>query len=194
MPRQIARIKITLKGVKPPIWRRVDVPLEIDLRQLHFMIQDAMPWTCSHEYQFMIGSVDYGDPQPDVDITPMLDASAMKLADMVDRDLKRFDYVYDFGDWWEHRIQVESVLDAEPGTKYPRLIGGKRRAPPEDIGGALSYQEMMAVSSDPKASKRENALDQHGLDGDPEEFNMDEIQTCLDKETAKSLHEIFRDM
>lgn len=193
MSSRIARIKITLKGVKPPIWRRVDAPLEIDLRQLHFIIQDAMPWSCSHHYQFTIHGADFGDPYPDMDTTPMHDASSLKLANLVEESVDRFDYVYDFGDWWEHRIQVEKVLDAERGTKYPKLIGGRRQSPPEDIGGASIYQQMTGKPSNSKSSKRGKSLGHPGGDLDTEEFDMAEIQKVMDKETAKSLHKIFHE-
>lgn len=42
-------------------------------------------------------------------------------------------YEYDFGDGWDHTIEVEKVL---PETlSAPRCIGGRRACPPEDCGG-----------------------------------------------------------
>ncbi len=38
----VARLKITLKHVKPTVWRRIEVPLALRLDRLHFVIQRAM--------------------------------------------------------------------------------------------------------------------------------------------------------
>jgi hypothetical protein len=39
------------------------------------------------------------------------------------------------GDSWEHRIQIEKQLGADPGVSYPRFVDGAMRCPPEDVGG-----------------------------------------------------------
>jgi hypothetical protein len=35
-------------------------------------------------------------------------------------------YVYDFGDWVEHTIEVQAVVPPEPGVEYPREVEGRR--------------------------------------------------------------------
>jgi Plasmid pRiA4b ORF-3-like protein len=47
----IARLKITLDGVKPAVLRGVEVPFDIRLDRLHLTIQAAMGWTNSHLYE-----------------------------------------------------------------------------------------------------------------------------------------------
>ena len=51
---RIYELRITLKGSKPPIWRRVAVPADIKLGTLHEVIQIAMGWTDSHLHQFIL--------------------------------------------------------------------------------------------------------------------------------------------
>jgi hypothetical protein len=49
------------------------------------------------------------------------DGAELKVAEL---DLKPGDqlkYVYDFGDWIEHRLTLEAITEPEPGTTYPRL-------------------------------------------------------------------------
>jgi hypothetical protein len=48
---------------------------------------------------------------------------------------KKLVYLYDFGDGWEHTINVERLTDPEPGVLYPRLVKVSGRCPPEDCGG-----------------------------------------------------------
>ena len=59
---KLYQFKITLKGIKPAIWRRIQVK-DCTLDKLHEHIQTAMGWTNSHLHQFEIGGVRYGDPE-----------------------------------------------------------------------------------------------------------------------------------
>ncbi len=63
---RIYRLKITLRGTTPPVWRRILVPGDITLDQLHRVFQIVMGWTDSHLHQFHVGDVRYGDPTVDV--------------------------------------------------------------------------------------------------------------------------------
>ena len=58
-----------------------------------------------------------------------------KIADYFSMENRTADYVYDFGDNWEHKIQLEKILPREKDIKYPICIKGKRACPPEDCGG-----------------------------------------------------------
>ncbi|MEU0564991.1 plasmid pRiA4b ORF-3 family protein [Nonomuraea sp. NPDC005983] len=48
----IYQLKVTLRGVHPPIWRRVHVPSTATLEQLHEVIQVAMGWEQHHLHVF----------------------------------------------------------------------------------------------------------------------------------------------
>ena len=56
------QLKVTLKGSKPPIWRRMQVTSDTTLVKLHRILQRVMGWEGSHLYQFVIGGIAYGDP------------------------------------------------------------------------------------------------------------------------------------
>ena len=92
-------------------------------------------------------------------------------------------YVYDFGDDWRHKIQVEDIGAAEPGSTYPRCLTGKRAAPPEDCGGLWGYAELIEILADPAHPEFEDRLDWLGLysadESDPAEFSVDEINDKL---------------
>jgi pRiA4b ORF-3-like protein len=59
----VCQIKVTLKGSKPPIWRRMQVTSATTLAQLHRMLQRVMGWEGYHLYRFMVGGMEYGDPR-----------------------------------------------------------------------------------------------------------------------------------
>ena len=62
-------------------------------------------------------------------------ASKLKLSQNAAAGGKKFRYTYDFGDNWDHIIQIEKVLEADPKARYPRCVKGSRACPPEDCGG-----------------------------------------------------------
>jgi hypothetical protein len=54
-----------------------------------------------------------------------------------------FEYVYDFGDYWQHDLVLESILPPSPDTLYPRCVAGERSCPPEGVGGAGGYTDYL---------------------------------------------------
>src|SRR5437762_13830600 len=105
---RIYQMTVTLKGIRPPIWRRVQVPGTLPLARLHEVIQTVFGWTDSHLHQFVVADKTYG--QPDDFDQPVEDESGITLARAIGTRTKRFLYVYDFGDNWEHEIIVEKII------------------------------------------------------------------------------------
>ena len=60
----IYQIKVTLLGTKPPIWRRLLVPADVTLAQLHNVLQIAMGWEDGHMHEFRVGQRRFGQPEP----------------------------------------------------------------------------------------------------------------------------------
>jgi Plasmid pRiA4b ORF-3-like protein len=146
---QLFQLKLTLKGTKPPIWRRVLVDASSTLDQLHEVIQAAFGWWNYHLYEFEFGRTRYGIPDPDLDWgPPARDARTARL-DQVAGAGSSFTYTYDFGDNWEHKVTVEKVFDASPVPSLPACIDGRRAGPPEDCGGVWGYEELLAILADP---------------------------------------------
>jgi hypothetical protein len=172
----VFQFKITLKEIKPPIWRRIQTK-DCTLDKLHEHIQTAMGWTNSHLHQFKIGDDIYGDPElllegfeDDPEIVNSLDT---RVSEVVPADGKRFrfDYEYDFGDGWEHEIVFEGCLRAEKGVRYPVCVEGARACPPEDVGGPHGYAEYLATLSDPDHEEWEESSDWRGPCR-PEKFDV----------------------
>lgn len=176
--KQVYRIKITLQGSKPPIWRRVEVPADIRLSALHEVLQDVMGWEGEHLHQFMIGRECYGGEmladQGDVE-----DEDEVKLNTLIKKEKEKFLYEYDFGDSWEHRLEVERILPADPDVHYPRCVAGKRACPPEDCGGVWGYAELLEAIRDPAHPEHEDMLEWVGGEFDPEEFNLEAVNELL---------------
>jgi len=130
----VYQLKVTLLGTRPPIWRRIVVPGNLNFERLHYVIQDAMGWDDCHLHVFEVGGVEIGPPGrarfPYGELVP---PEKQYTLDRVARSHARFTYVYDFGDSWTHEIAVEEVTIGE--CLAPRCVAGERACPPEDCGG-----------------------------------------------------------
>ena len=144
----VFRLKITLLGSKPPIWRRVRVPSTIRLAGLHRVIQAVMPWSDIHFHHFERAGVCYGRQDPEHAGAVLLDEAEMPLAAMLRQPRDWLDYTYDFADEWKHRIVLEAS-DADPAIRRPQCIAGRRACPPEEIGGLTGYEDALAILAQP---------------------------------------------
>jgi len=176
--KDIYQIKVTLLGSKPPIWRRVQVPADVSLLTLHNIVQNAMGWENGHLHQFIIGGTYYGDEML-LDEGDVEDEAKFKLNKVVKRPKEKFIYEYDFGDGWEHQLEVEKILPAEPDVRYPRCVAGKRACPPEDCGGVWGYASLLEAIGDPDHPEHEDMSEWVGDDFDPEKFDLDGVNKIL---------------
>jgi hypothetical protein len=173
---RIYQLKITLKDVKPPVWRRVLVP-DCPLTKLHDVIQVVMGWHDCHLYEFGVGGQRYTDPRG-MDDLGMEDAARVRLSQVAPREKAKFRYTYDFGDDWRHEILVEKVLPREADKAYPACIDGKRACPPEDVGGPWGYVEFVEAIGDPAHERHEEFVDWRG-EFDPEAFDPEAVNKRL---------------
>ena len=181
---QVYQFKITLKGTKPPIWRRILVPETYTFWDLHVAIQDAMGWEDYHLHEFTLLSpktgrkVKIGIPSDeDVDYGwEVLAEWNQKIAHYFSLDNSKADYVYDFGDGWEHSIKLEKILPRETGVAYPRCIDGRGACPPEDCGGIGGYAEFLEAIGDPANELHEDMLDWVGGSFDPDDFDPNDVE------------------
>ena len=178
--KSIYQIKISLIGVKPPIWRTVLVPSNLGLGPFHGVIQVAMGWTDSHLHQFIANQVFYGIPDDDFELE-MEDETKYKLSQLLKKEKDTITYEYDFGDSWEHKILLEKIFPFDTKTVLPVCIKGKRACPPEDCGGIWGYEELLETISNPKHPDHEDMLKWLGGELDPEEFDLEEINGDLAK-------------
>lgn len=176
------RLKVTLKGSRPPIWRRIEVPGHITLAKLHQVLQVAMGWTDSHLHQFIIGKTYYGTPDPDFDLFGDTENECnFKLQQVAPREKMKFRYEYDFGDGWEHEILVEKVFPLTEERRHPVCLKGVKACPPEDIGGLWGYYDFLEIMEDTKHPEHEEMLEWLGDTFDPDRFDLEEVNQRLKK-------------
>ncbi len=177
-PGKIYQLKVTLKGITPPIWRRLLIRSDTNLEQLHEVLQTTMGWLGGHLHQFVADDVQYGVPNDEWGVE-VQDERRVTLADVAPTAGDRLLYEYDFGDGWEHDLLVEKVLEPEPGATYPVCLKGRRACPPEDVGGIWGYAEFLQILTDPDHPEYEERLEWIGGEFDPEEFDVEDVNAAL---------------
>jgi hypothetical protein len=190
---KILELDITLSASKPKIWRRVLVPADLTFHELHYVIQFSMGWTNSHLHQFIVGRHDRCigmsfDDEFDDDME-MEDGRKVNISELLNAPKDKIKYEYDFGDGWEHIIEVKKVLQPEAGKKYPIVTGGAMACPPEDCGGIWGYANLVETTKKKDTDEYEEMLEWLGEEFDPADFNMESINKEFFKNFKKEVKE-----
>ena len=172
------QLKVTLRGSRPAIWRRVTVSSEVTLYELHRILQVVMGWMDSHPHEFERGRTLYGQSDPEFGVRRISERK-IRLQDVLRKPRDRMRYQYDFGDSWEHDVLLEAVLPAGTEAQPPRVLDGKGACPPEDVGGIWGYAEFLEAIRDPQHPEHQSMLDWCGGAFDPDAFDAAEINLVL---------------
>jgi hypothetical protein len=180
---EIVQLKIVLDGSNPPIWRQVLVSNHITFFELHHIIQIAMGWQNYHAFQFRCMEQEIGDTKNDFydeEDSPLLEVRETKLNQFELQPELVIDYIYDFGDGWEHTLVVEALLPRNPKSSYPTCIAGEMRCPLEDSGGLYGYYETLDIFANPKHPEYEDVVEWIGNKRfDPKKFDPKKVNKEL---------------
>lgn len=198
----VLQLKIDLQEARPPIWRRVLAPPSFTLGDLHYLIQDAMGWTNSHMHEFVVGGewtpngvwdgTRYRDARfDDGDEDEGKDENGTTLKEVLQKPGDFLAYIYDFGDNWMHRVELEEILDKAPRNRHvPCCTGGERACPPDDCGGIWGYEELLAILANPKHEDYEDMKEWiEGMVGesfDPDAFNIAAANRAIQKNMTRT--------
>jgi hypothetical protein len=178
---KLYQLKITLRGSRPSIWRRIVVRADMRLDRLHRVIYTSTGWTNSHLHQYLQGQAYYGDPGLEGGDCGdgMLPEKEYTLADLVTEAGEEFIYEYDFGDGWEHDVLVEKVLPPDAVFKHPVCLSGANACPPEDCGGIDGYHDFLEALADPEHEDHEQMKGWIGRKWDASRFDLGKTNTAL---------------
>ena len=181
--KSVYQFKITLKNIKPTVWRRIQVPDNYTFYDLHVAIQDAMGWSDYHLHEFRVMDPKYGEEIAigipdnegfaDEEIVPGWKKLICKY--FSEKFYNTCSYYYDFGDGWKHEVKLEKILPASPGFYYPFCVDAERACPPEDCGGTPGYENFLQIINNPQHEEHQEMLDWVGGEFDPEKFNPQEV-------------------
>ncbi len=180
---QMYQLKVTLRGIRPPIWRRIQVSGETTLGELHDVLQIVMGWENYHLHAFTANGTQYGSPDPEWELD-MEDEDDVTVAQVLSAPPAKISYEYDFGDSWEHVVALEKIIPPDLDTHYPYCLKGKRACPPEDCGGPWGYESLLRAMADPRDSEHDTLLEWVGGPFDPEAFDLDAINKRFPRAVA----------
>jgi hypothetical protein len=171
----IYQIQIILTRSEPLIWRRLLIPSNLLLPDLHLIIQVSMGWENDHLYQFIKGKNFYS-PE---DYTGDVEYEEIKISDLLKKEKEKIVYEYDFGDSWEHDVILEKILSDDKKLKSSVCLEGKMACPPEDCGGVWGYSDMLEILKHQDHEDYENIMEWLGGEFDPEYFDKESVNRVL---------------
>ena len=172
----ILKLRIKIPDIEPEIWREILIKNDITFKKLHEIIQLSFGWTNSHLYNFDVNGILFSMPDKEFENND-LDAKNKITEFLIEKGQKAL-YTYDFGDYWEHEIEIVDVLKKEKGIRYPKCLDGRRNGPPEDCGGIPGYEDVIDALTSKDKSEYEDLLEWLG-DYDPEKFDIDKINKAI---------------
>jgi hypothetical protein len=170
------------------VWRRIAVPANISFKRLHFILQDSFGWQNRHMHTFSIldkiplhtlayvGIYEDHDPAKSNGIPTYLETA--RLGRFLPRHNKLI-YTYDYGDNWEHYIELANI-DSRWEGPCPVCLEGGGASPPEDAGGEPGYLEFLKTVENKKDPRRKELLSWGRTQG-YEPFDRDEINRRLER-------------
>ena len=176
----IYQLRASLQDSGPEVWRRVLVPGDATLRNLHWVLQTAIGWTNSQLHVFHVGDKKFSDPEMEVKGTKNENKTLLKKA--APKVGQAFVYEYDLRDRWLHTVEVESVLAEDKRYQdFPVCLAGASACPPENCGGVRGYYELQKALANPRHPKHKDALITLGETFNPRVFLMDVVNRSLQK-------------
>jgi len=170
------QLHVQLRDIEPPIWRRLVLPDDLPLPNLHAALQYAFGWAGRHLHEFAVGPVRFGKPDPE-ELHQPIDEKGVRLNQLVHDVGDSILYRYDFGDGWEHDLVVEDLRAGE-GARVPRCLDGARAGPLDDCGGPGGYEEMLRALADPGDPQHHSMKVWAGV-WKPEHFDLRQLNVRL---------------
>lgn len=187
-PKAIYQLRIALRYIKPPIWRRVLVPDNWLLGDLHRVFVSVMGWAGYHMHAFRFGGgfkqQEYAARSTAMECgMGIRDEDSFFLNQVICRRGQVFSYEYDFGDSWLHEVKVEKILPYDPSVVLPVCVAGERACPPEDCGSFPGYTNVLRVLASAK-SREDREFREWVGEYDPEDFDLAAVNRKLQPKKA----------
>jgi hypothetical protein len=141
------QLSARLRGVSPPVTRRLRLAEQTSLGELHAMLQVAFGWSDEHLCAFQIRGWQFGDPARALELALAGGGVDIPLAAFEFEIGEPFLYQYNLFVPWEIECRIEArglIPIAQPVT----CLAARGDPPDEDLAGAAAYPQWL-MDSDP---------------------------------------------
>ena len=184
----IFKFRIELEGSHPTISRELLVPSDFTFYKLHHIVQIVMGWENYHLYEFSIDSYRIGQKFEEDGFNgpnEIIDSKMIKIGDVLKSKGQKLEYLYDFGDYWQHSLTLERIIE-DLTFPFPVCCSGNLNCPPEDVGGLHGFYDFLKIMNKPNHSEYQDlkkwvksklvAIDNTY---DPEKLYIDKVNSIL---------------
>lgn len=190
-------LRIELCDIEPLIWRRIVVPTSWPMSTLHNYVQWVMGWQDTHAHEFRVGDLviapDWWIKEISLDreTESARDERRVKVGTVISEAATRdgeFEYLYDMGDDWRHRLVLEADSDARALELdlLPLCTAGENACPPDDIGGPHGYARFLAALADPEDEEHSSMRSWVGGVFDPRGFDLNHLNRDWQRRQART--------
>ena len=121
------------------ISRKIEIRGDQTLEQFHKILFEAFDRHEEHLYEFQLGKRPFDPDGPNFSLPSNSgevkkgggDVRTTRIDDLNLKSDRVFGYLFDFGDKWFHKVQVERIEKAIPTVTYPRIIKRVGKSPPQ---------------------------------------------------------------
>ena len=155
---RVFKFHIELQGSNPKIWREFLVDSNITFYRLHHIIQIVMGWENYHLFEFESDTYRIGQQYEEDGYhgpNEVISAQNLKIGDVLKDTEQTFSYLYDFGDFWQHVITLEMIID-DLNIPFPICCHGELNCPPEDVGGLSGFYNFLRIMDNTKHPERKH--------------------------------------
>ena len=177
------QLQIRLRDVEPEVFREIIVSSDTHLVDLHKILQVAVGWLNDQLHYFEHDGTRFLPP----DATNALGTVAytdMPISQFLKKEGDEIRYVYNFESPWTHDVTLNTIQPSHPiSYPIPYCLNGKGAAPPEDIGGAVGYADMLAALASKRHPRYRMYVEYLGDDNwDPQEFHRELVNELLQED------------
>jgi hypothetical protein len=149
-------VQVSLGGTD--VWRRIVLPDNCRLKELHGIIQALLGWKGEYPYRFALDEAASPD-RLDLDLS---------LGDLLEQGGSAL--LYEYGSKWTVKVLFLSRHEGDPKV---RCVAGAASAPPEYVDGPMRFRRYIVALDQGAEAERKLALRELGQGFDPEAFDLD---------------------
>lgn len=146
---KVYQLKVSLRGVKPPVWRRILVEDTMTFMQLQKTVDIAFGWPLSKFSAFKVRGITVCQRHSHIDVLKeCLNSITTRLFVFNLEPGDRIEMKQDIVDKWTFDVKVEAYMAPDMKNAYPICVDAMGITPPKELGSPREYAQLLQALSD----------------------------------------------